>query len=192
VRQLLWDLLRDPSWIEPEMDAQVKMILGAGLQPSHLDTHKHTHLAPPVLEAVCRIAERYSIPWVRRPFDLPLVAAASPVKRAVNAGLQRLRGRFDRTLAQHHCRTTDHFAGFQWTGDYGARDVAAMIRALPDGLTEFMCHPGRSTDELRAAPTRLKESRERELEALTGPEVRQAVEEAGVELASYTSSMQST
>ncbi|HYM10794.1 MAG TPA: ChbG/HpnK family deacetylase [Bryobacterales bacterium] len=191
VRQLLWDVLRDPSWIEPELEAQVKMILRAGLQPSHLDTHKHTHLAPPVLEAVCRISERYSIPWVRRPFDLPLVAAASPVTRAVNAGLQRLGGRFDRTLAQHQCRTTDHFAGFQWTGEYGARELAALIRALPAGLTEFMCHPGRCDAELRGARTRLKESRERELAVLTSPEVRQAVAEGGVELVSYTSSMQS-
>ena len=40
--------------------------------PTHLDTHKHTHLAPPVLDAVARLAEEFGIRWVRRPFDIPL------------------------------------------------------------------------------------------------------------------------
>jgi predicted glycoside hydrolase/deacetylase ChbG (UPF0249 family) len=48
-----------------------------------------------------------------------------------------------------------------------------------------MCHPGFCTDELRAAPTRLKESREKELLALTSTEVRAALHESGVELVSY-------
>ncbi len=186
VRQLLWRLCNGSrAWIEREIEAQVERILRAGMEPSHLDTHKHTHLAPPVLEAVCRVAERFSIPWVRRPFDLPLTAGASLSTRALHAGLRRLSGRFDRTLARHGCRTTDYFAGFQLTGAYGAEELASLIRALPEGLTEFMCHPGYCTGELESAPTRLKKSREQELAALTSPEVRRAIEEAGVELTSY-------
>ncbi len=189
VRQLLWRLLDADyrKWLERELEAQVEKICRAGVQPSHLDTHKHTHLAPPVLDSVCRVAQRFSIPWVRRPFDLPLTASAPLKVRAVNAGLRGLRRRFDRTLASHHCRTTDHFAGFQITGAFRAAELARLIRALPDGLTEFMCHPGICTDELRAARTRLKESRQQELEALTSPEVRQALEEAGAALTDYRS-----
>jgi predicted glycoside hydrolase/deacetylase ChbG (UPF0249 family) len=52
-------------------------------------------------------------------------------------------------------------------------------------VTEFMCHPGRLGDELRAARTRLKESREEELRALTAPEVRAALADAGVSLTSF-------
>ena len=48
-----------------------------------------------------------------------------------------------------------------------------------------MCHPGRCGEELRASPTRLKESRERELRALTSPEVRAALEEENVRLAGF-------
>jgi predicted glycoside hydrolase/deacetylase ChbG (UPF0249 family) len=62
-----------------------------------------------------------------------------------------------------------------------------LIRELPEGSTEFMCHPGICGDELRAAYTRLKESRERELRALTSREVRAALAESGVELVSYRS-----
>jgi predicted glycoside hydrolase/deacetylase ChbG (UPF0249 family) len=96
-----------------------------------------------------------------------------------------MRGRFHRVLARHGCRTTDHFAGFQITGRFRAPQLAQLIRALPEGLTEFMCHPGYCDGPLRQAPTRLKESRERELEALLAPEVRAALAEAGVELVNY-------
>ena len=94
-------------------------------------------------------------------------------------------GRFRSVLARHHCRSTDWFAGFRLTGHYRSGDLAEVIRALPEGVTEFMCHPGRCGDDLRSARSRLKESREEELRALTAPEVRVALTEAGVELVSY-------
>jgi len=172
--------------IYEELSAQVRRMVAAGLQPTHLDTHKHTHLLPPVLEAVARISQEFGIPWVRRPFDFPLQPGRAPwVKRAVNGSLRLLRGRVHRVLSRYGCRTTDHFAGFQMTGRFGPAALAQLIRALPDGTTEFMCHPGRCGAELQQAHTRLKQSREQELHALTSAEARQAIREAGIELVSY-------
>jgi predicted glycoside hydrolase/deacetylase ChbG (UPF0249 family) len=147
--------------IYAELAAQVRKVLAAGIRPTHLDTHKHTHLLPPVFNAVVRIAEEFHIPWVRRRF-----------------------GPF-RWLPTRACRSTDHFTGFRLTGRYGAAELIRVIRNLPEGSTEFMCHPGLCTEELRAARTRLKDSRRRELDALTSPEVRAALEESGVKLARY-------
>jgi predicted glycoside hydrolase/deacetylase ChbG (UPF0249 family) len=172
--------------IYEELAAQVRRVLDSGLNPSHLDTHKHTHLLPPVLEAVARISEEFRIRWVRRPFDFASSGGAVPWrKRVISRCLGALEGRFDRVLASHGCLTTDHFAGFQITGRFGAPELAALIRRLPPGITEFMCHPGRCCADLRAARTRLKESREVELEALTSPQTKRALEEAGVELVNY-------
>jgi len=169
-----------------EVRAQVLKIIDAGLAPTHLDAHKHTHLLPPVLDAVARLSEEFRIPWVRRPFDFPLEAQAVPwTRRAVSRGLGFLRRRFSRVLAAHGCRTTDHFAGFGITGNYDAAELVSLIRNLPEGATEFMCHPGYCTDELRAARTRLKESRLKELEALLSPQVREAIDAAGVRVLSY-------
>lgn len=166
--------------------AQARKIVDAGLQPTHLDTHKHTHLLPPVLDAVARISEDFGIRWVRRPFDFPMEAGGIGwTKRAVSRGFETLRGRFERVLARHGCRSTDHFAGFRVTGSYDAEYLSKLIRELPEGSTEFMCHPGRCTAELRSQRTRLKESREAELETLKSAEVRAALREAGVELVSY-------
>lgn len=172
-----------------ELSAQVRKILAAGLSPTHLDTHKHTHLAPPVLNAVARIAENFNIRWVRRPFDIPLTTTSARgvpwPKRATSGVLQLLRRRFHKVLDLHGCLTTDHFAGFQITGRFRAPELAQLIRELPDGLTELMCHPGYCGQELRRARTRLKESRAEELEALTAPEVRKTLAEADVALVNY-------
>ncbi len=172
--------------IEGELAAQIRRVLDAGLQPTHLDTHKHTHLLPPVLDAVAALAGEFGIRWVRRPFDFPRTGGGMPLwMRAAAIGIRVLQRRFERILARHDCRATDHFAGFQMTGRFRTRQLADLIRNLPDGLTEFMCHPGFATAELLAARTRLKGSRQRELEALTSPETRRAVEDAGVRLVSY-------
>lgn len=186
VPQLIQQIARRKIRVYDELAAQVRKVENAGLRPSHLDTHKHTHLLPPVLDAVARIAAQFRIPWVRRPFDLPLHAGGVPwSRRLVSKSLSFARAGFHRVLSRHGCRTTDHFAGFQLTGNYDAAELARLIRALPEGVTEFMCHPGFCTAELQASRTRLKESRRRELDALTSAEVRRALDESSVKLARY-------
>ena len=139
-----------------------------------------------VLEAVARISEEFRIPWVRRPFDFPLQAGGVPLAtHLASAAFGVVRGRFTRVLGLHGCRTTDSFAGFRITGRYDAAELARLIRQLPEGTTEFMCHPGYCSDELRASRTRLKESRRQELDALVSGEVKAALQSAGVTLANY-------
>ena len=187
VARLIGEIARGRVRIYDELSAQVRKVLQAGIHPTHLDSHKHTHLLPPVLDAVARISAEFQIPWVRRPFDYPLSGGSAPWQRqVVSKGLGFARARFHRVLKRQGCRTTDHFAGFQLTGHYDAAELARLIRMLPQGSTEFMCHPGFCTEELRASRTRLKESRQRELDALTSAEVRAAIEESNVTLARYS------
>lgn len=175
--------------IEAELEAQLRRITAAGIRPVHLDTHKHTHLLPPVLHAIVKVAHRYGIRYIRRPFDLPMgmigLHAATLGRRPTALGMQLLRRRFARILSENGYRATNHFTGFQLTGRYRTQDLVRILSRLPDGATELMTHPGFCGDELLAARTRLKESRLRELEALTAPEVRQALAVHGVELSSY-------
>ena len=186
VPELLWRLVRRGLDIYGELRAQVEKIFAAGLAPTHLDTHKHTHLAPPVLNAVARISKEFGIPWVRRPFDYPMTGTPAPLGvRAASSAMTLVSARSQRILEASGCRMTDHFAGFQLTGRLRTTELLEVIRQLPDGLTEFMCHPGFLRDELRSAATRLKQSREAELRALTAPEVRAALSARGVQLSNY-------
>ena len=188
VSQLLAALARRQIRPYDELAAQVRHILAAGILPTHLDTHKHTHLAPPVLDAVARLGEEFGIRWVRRPFDFPLSAMRGTVprlKRLTSTALGLMRRRFHRVLQQHGCRTTDHFAGFQITGRFRTAELVQLMGVIPEGSTELMCHPGHCGEALRNAPTRLKVSRALELEALLAPETRQALQANGIELVRY-------
>lgn len=189
VARLLKSLALRRIDVYAELRAQIAAIVEAGIRPTHLDTHKHTHLLPPVLEAVARLGREFSVPWVRRPLDMPLHGSPAAIPwqvRAASRAFSALRGSFHRKLARHGCRTTDYFAGFQLTGRYSADDLLNVIGNLQAGSTEFMTHPGHCTAELAAAPTRLKQSREAELRALTDPRVAEAVRREGVRLAPYT------
>ena len=171
-----------------ELAAQVRRIVEAGLRPSHLDTHKHTHLAPPVLDAVARLAEEFDVRWVRRPFDFPINSLRGGVprmKQLTSHALGLLRRRFHRVLARHGCHTTDHFAGFQITGRFRTAELVELMSLIPEGSTELMVHPGRCGPALHAARTRLKESREAELAALIAPEVRAALLRHHIALVNY-------
>ena len=168
-----------------ELVAQVRKIARAGIRPTHIDTHKHTHLLPPVLDAVAQIAQEYRIPWVRRPFDFGIDAGARIVKSAISVGLRITRPRFTKALG--NLKATDHFTGFQITGSLNGANLIDTLERLPEGLTEFMCHPGKLGPELRAAKTRLQESRPIELAALTSREVRAVIERRGIQLVDYIS-----
>jgi predicted glycoside hydrolase/deacetylase ChbG (UPF0249 family) len=186
VAKLLAAMARREIPIYDELRAQVRRIVDAGVRPTHLDAHKHTHLAPPVLDAVARIGQEFGIVWVRQPFDFPLKAPrVPPLRRLTSRALGLLRPRFRGILARHACKATDHFAGFRITGRFGAAELAELMGAIPQGSTELMCHPGRCGEALRNARTRLKESRERELEALVSRQVREAVERNGIEVVNY-------
>src|SRR5690349_15492640 len=59
ITQLLAALAKRQLHPFDELRAQLRKILDAGIRPTHLDTHKHTHLAPPVLDAVARLSEEF-------------------------------------------------------------------------------------------------------------------------------------
>jgi chitin disaccharide deacetylase len=165
-----------------ELSAQVRKIVAAGIVPTHLDAHKHTHVLPPVASAVARIVREFGIRWVRKPFDFGGLAGSvgwsARLMRTQSSGLQR-------KLREAGAVTTDHFAGFALTGYLDEGRLLELIASLPEGTTELMCHPGFCREQLRASATRLKESREIELRALTSEKVRAAIEAYGVRVVNY-------
>jgi predicted glycoside hydrolase/deacetylase ChbG (UPF0249 family) len=166
-----------------EARAQLQKIIDAGITPSHIDTHKHTHLFPPVMDALVRAAREFGIPWVRRPFDFGAWPGAKLSKQAIMLGMRLLKPSFANKLEGF--RYTDHFTGFLVTGSLDVRALLSTLEKLPEGSTELMCHPGRLTPELEAAPTRLKQSRADELAALTSPAAKELIAKRGIRLASF-------
>jgi len=162
-----------------EFSAQVRKVLEAGIVPSHLDTHKHTHVLPVVASAVARVVREFGIRWVRLPFDFD-----GPAGRAARLMRFARRGMVRKVRAAGGL-STDHFAGFDATGFLDEARLLSILDALPAGTTELMCHPGFCREELRASRTRLKKSREVELAALTAARVRERIALRRIVLTDY-------
>lgn len=175
--QLLGVLSKRGLNVYAELKAQIEKIRNNGLQISHLDSHKHTHLVPAVFRTVVKLAGEFGIRWVR----LPLDSTVRLGKLSCAVG-----NRYYRRFADgKNVRMTDQFLGFRLTGLLTEETFAEALNKLEDGTTEFMCHPGYLGGELRQARTRLKESRLLELEALTSPRIRQLISEQAIELGPF-------
>ena len=58
------------------------------------------------------------------------------------------------------------------TGVLDRKLFTAIADNMPEGTWEFVCHPGYNDADLDQVQTRLRRSREQELQLLTSPEAR--------------------
>ncbi|GBC76841.1 Carbohydrate deacetylase [bacterium HR08] len=178
--------------LERETRAQLERVLGAGIRPTHVDSHKHLHVLPPLLDLILGLLQEYGIGAVRLPRErVPFSvswAAAGAWPRALAVTLLAERGR--RRLSEAGVFFPDHFFGLFHTGALTEPVLLAMVKRLPEGVSELMCHPGCVDEALRAARTRLRSCREEELRALTSPAVRDEIRRRGVCLVTYEEAAQ--
>jgi predicted glycoside hydrolase/deacetylase ChbG (UPF0249 family) len=81
--------------------------------------------------------------------------------------------------------TADYFCGIAQTGEMTREGVTRLLRSLPEGITELVCHPGFVDAELGKSATRLQGSRQTEVEILTDTGIRNLVASQGIRLIDY-------
>jgi hopanoid biosynthesis associated protein HpnK len=183
----------DPHQIEAETSAQIRKLQSAGINVSHLDTHKHTHLFPAVLRPLLRAARARGVHAIRNPFgprkplkSSTLLTRPSLWTRYAEVRILRtLAANFRDTAKREGLVTPDGTLGIVVTGALDEKLFRAIAAAIPEGTWEFVCHPGYNDDDLKSAKTRLRQSRETELRVLTMPEARQLLLDQGIALISY-------
>ncbi|HSB08379.1 MAG TPA: ChbG/HpnK family deacetylase [Blastocatellia bacterium] len=191
--QLLSRLARGsvrPDEIVRELRAQVGRMVSAGVTPTHLDSHKHSHVHPQIMRAVAAIANEFGINCVRNPFEKVFsrgtVSTLTHVKQTVLSAAVAPGAIWFKRLAQEHgLKTTDRFFGVKVTGLLDSAAIRSIMESLIDGTAELMCHPGLYDAELEHSPTRLKRQRQHELEALIDPGVKELAAARGISLISY-------
>jgi predicted glycoside hydrolase/deacetylase ChbG (UPF0249 family) len=151
----------EPEHLRAEIYNQLDMFRDlVHRDPTHLDSHHHSHRHPVVLAAMIEVARTHGLP----------VRASSP---AVAKALR------DAGVA-----TTDVFVE-RFFGDDARLDVLlSILDDLAAGSTELMCHPARVDDELRSGSS-YAEPRARELEVLTDPGVKSRMAERGIRLVRF-------
>jgi predicted glycoside hydrolase/deacetylase ChbG (UPF0249 family) len=183
----------DPDQLVEEITAQIRAIQAAGLEVTHLDTHKHTHVFPEILGALVRAARICGVPAMRNPF-----VPAAAISAAQFAGKPRLWKRYGqvrmlRSFAGHFRAkarraglvTPDGIVGVVETGSFDPSLLRQALANLPEGTWELVCHPGYDDADLRAVRTCLTESRDQERRLLMSGELRTFLDEQKIPLISY-------
>jgi chitin disaccharide deacetylase len=181
--------------VEMEWNAQISKVRDAGIEPTHLDGHKHVHMLPGLFEIALRLAKQHGIGAIRvshEASNLRSALSAGPrratvvLKQGVQARGLKLLARDAREHAERAgVSTADYFCGIAQTGELTKDGVARLLHSLPEGTTELMCHPGYADEALRKTSTRLQDSRQKEVEILTDVEIRNLVASQGIRLIDY-------
>jgi predicted glycoside hydrolase/deacetylase ChbG (UPF0249 family) len=182
--------------VEREWSAQIQTIVDAGIEPTHLDGHKHVQMLPGLFEIALKLAKKHKIRAIRVAHEESKLRTALSSGDNQNTGVllkQGVQARGLKLLA-HDAKemaervgiaTADYFCGIAQTGVLTRAGVEKLLTSLPDGTTEVMCHPGYADEDLKKSDTRLQESRKTELTILTDPGVRKLVATLGIRLINY-------
>jgi hopanoid biosynthesis associated protein HpnK len=183
----------NPDQIMAEATAQIRKVQAAGIPVSHFDTHKHTHLFPKILQPLLRAARDCGVRALRNPFGPRLPLRSSQLLKRPNLWtryaevrvLRRFADKFREAVDREGFSTPEGTLGIEVTGTLDETLFRAIAQNIPEGTWEFVCHPGYNDAELQTAKTRLRESRELELQVLTLPSARDLLAGEGIELISY-------
>ena len=180
----------DEDDIAREALAQVQRLQRAGIDVTHLDTHKHTHILPGVARPLLYVAERCNVGAMRNPFEEPWSLAlghSDPMRRLQVRLMHHLRKRFEALpqIRDHRVVTTDGTIGISATGRLDAPMLADIVRAMPEGTWELVCHPGYNDRDLDAVTTRLRAAREIEHSALLSVFASESLHPSSAELIHY-------
>ncbi|MGA3105477.1 MAG: ChbG/HpnK family deacetylase [Terriglobales bacterium] len=183
----------DQDQLVTEITAQIRKIQAAGLQVTHLDTHKHAHMFPEILTALLRAARICGVRAIRNPIvpvkSLPAKLFKGKRELWKRYSQVRVLHTFSRQFLQKTKRAgifaPDGVIGVIETGMVDAELLRQTIAKLPEGTWELVCHPGYDDADLGAVRTRLRASRGQERDLLVSPEFRQFLAEQKIELLGY-------
>jgi len=178
----------DRVQIEQELRAQVNRFIDlAGRPPDHLDSHHHSiFMSPSSAQITLSLARELQIP-VRRPLPTHPEQALEGILRLgmdeQSATAERVEP-ISAAFRDSGVPTPDYFL----TDFYGKTatlgDLLNLLLALPDGITELMCHPAEIDERLGDSSSYVAE-RAIELGALTHPSTRELIQSQGIELITF-------
>lgn len=165
---------RARSQLAAEVRAQFERYAATGLALDHADAQSHMHVHPTVFQTILRVGREYGLRAIRIPRE-PFGATKS-----IGPWLALMRRRAHRA----RLRTNDYALGVNEAGAMSERRVLELLDRLPDGVTEIFFHP--ATGAFAGADAGTERYRWRdELDALTSPAVRTAIERRGIESVVY-------
>ncbi len=174
-----------------ELRAQIEKALNAGVRLTHVDSHKHTHAAPKICEAIIATIKEYGVNAIRLPreawgFDRDTRSLKLIAQSAGAFGVSQLCRISESILNRSDVKKPDFFFGIARTGFWTKKWLIDLIERLPAGVSELMCHPGYHDVELDEVKTRLRQSRVNELRLISDPDLLAKCKECDVKLINFS------
>ncbi len=174
--------------IQLELSAQVeRFITLTGHPPDHLDSHHHmAFLHPAALRVTVDLARKYAIP-LRKPHPSASMEQAAEMLQAMLPGFppDLALDKANELVAILSEAPLPRWPDYLETRFYDENailgELLLILVNLPEGVTELMCHPGYA----EGLSSSYAAQRERELEALTHPSVREVIVTRNIRLVSF-------
>ena len=176
------------SWdeVEREITAQIARFQETGLRLSHLDSHQHLHMFPPVFQIVRRLTHRMDNVWIRNPAGPWRFTAGVRAGRWVQRLALNLTCLWAGALhGSSQAQMPDRMYGFEIGGRLTRSALEQILRRIPDGVYELICHPGEEDADTRTRYSHWGYRWAEELDALTAPETRVVLKEERIALTSF-------
>lgn len=177
---------------EIEYRAQIEKVLAAGVQPDHLDFEKHHGVWRPLYALGARLAAEYGL-GIRayyEPLWFVLRNLPFPGVRRFWRSCHMFFYQFFR-VRRAAVFSPDYFFGQSHIGALSREYLRDLIRNLPVGVSELMCHPG-MRDEVEengvateAGASWITGARVNDLAVVADPEIQLLAQQSGIILGTY-------
>ncbi len=126
-----------------EITAQFTAFHATGLALDHCNAHQHFHLHPTVGTLLAQIGRGFGLRAVRVPLESRTVLRRiEPLLPSVTALLTApFALMLSRRLRASGFLVPDQVFGLQWSGKMNQQRLSALVRNLPEGLSEIYVHP---------------------------------------------------
>jgi len=177
-RRLLLAKLRDGEVVESEVAsecvAQVRALRAMGIEPDHWDVHQHLHEYAGLGEAIAAAMLAEKVLRARNPRR----TRVTRIRLGPRGLLQARRRAPMADLVRRGFTTPDSLF------EASPRRWGELMRHLPEGVIEAICHPAEPDDELPASTIDSAE-RVAELDALCEGTLRDQIAERGAQLTTF-------
>jgi len=171
-----------------ECEAQINRFFQAGLTPTHVDSHRHLHLFPPIFKILTPIFKRHNIKKIRW-INTPRIDYC---RINISKVVFLLFMQYTRFLKDAEYKHPDYFVGFFRSGNMDAGYLRKILFRLKPGITEINFHPGKN-DNLIAKKYGFWEEYykwgcnwEKEFELLLNFDIKKIIKSNNISLISYS------
>jgi len=161
----------DLTEVHNEWRAQIEAFIASGRKPDHLDSHHHSSYSDPKLFKVML--------ELARDYDLPIRLPSKPEDGSIQIEP------FAQILGQHAVRFPLSCITAFYDKGASISNLFKIISAIPEGISELMCHPGYADSELMEGSS-YTTARETELRILTSDEIQTYIKENDISLARFS------